>query len=357
MIDVKPLIDETLPDAEQVVRARFPASAMDVLRMEMRNPMRKVCAEAGDIAYDNGRPVCFQACILRRLYLKQEEIVGKVGGMTCIREDADVSALIDVRAAACQVRAGSRMGFGNSQNRESARIAHRAKNTVEGPESCTRYQWRAVRPLECLVYFVRRKLLKAEVPSWKDFSTLGSAGFETKCGGLTIQRIMEVKPDFYDVLMKRYLETNKGLVCSRTAEEIEWIFGERIRRGETVVLGVFDAQGPLGYILMAGGKTAKRWQIHDWFAVGNDRKTLESLLKTGCAFLKRKTPAMMLEVCGFPSGVQDLLKSHLPHVRQIGHNTFSCGSREPGLREQFGKMSTGELPCWFFGPYDGDICF
>lgn len=357
MIEIKPLTEDTLEDAKIVVRSRFNESAVEILYKEMRNPLRSRCAEAGDIAYDNGRPVCFQACILRRLYLKQEEIVGKVGGMTCIREDADVSALIDVRAAACQVRAGSRMGFGNSQNRETARIAHRAKNTVEGPESCTRYLWRAVRPLECLAYFVRRKLLKAEVPSWKDFSTLGCAGFETKCGGLTIRRIMEVKSDFYDVLMKRYLETNRGLVCSRTAEEIEWIFGERICRGETVVLGAFDAHGPLGYILMTGGKTAKRWQIHDWFAVGNDRKTLESLLKTGCAFLKRKTPAMMLEVCGFPSGVQDLLKSYLPHVRQIGHNTFSCGSKDPELRERLRKMASGELPCWFFGPYDGDICF
>ena len=41
------------------------------------------------------------------------------------------------------------MGFGNSQNAETARIAHRAKNVVEGPESCTRVLWRAVRPLEC----------------------------------------------------------------------------------------------------------------------------------------------------------------------------------------------------------------
>lgn len=357
MIEVKPLTEATREDAKQVIRDRFDESACELLDMEMRNPLRSRCAEAGDIAYDDGRPVCFQACILRRLYLGSEEVVGKVSGLTCVREGADVSALIDIRAAACKVRAGSRMGFGNSQNAETARIAHRAKNVVEGPESCTRVLWRAVRPLECFAYFVRRKLLKARMPAWKSYSTLGSAGFETKCGGLEVRRVMEVKPEFYDVLMKRYLETNEGLVCSRTAEEIEWIFGERIRNGQVVVLGAFDATGPVGYILLNGGAWAKRWAIHDWFAIRNDVLALRTLLDAACRFLKSATPAMMLECKGFPPFVQSLLKNHLPHVRQIGHNVFSCGSREPELREKLRKMATGELTCWFFGPYDGDICF
>ena len=357
MIEVHSLADETRSDAAAVVLDRFPKGALSVLDKIMRNPARDVHAGAGAIVYDDNRPVCFEAMILRKLHLDSKFIWGCVGGMTCIKKGAAPEALIDLKRAIRTPTEWNRISFANSQNAESAHISRKTKSLLAGPESCTRHLWRAVRPLECLAYFVRRKLLKARLPAWKSFSTLGSAGFETKCGELTIRRVMEVKPEFYDVLMKRYLETNKGLVCSRTAEEIEWIFGERIRRGETVVLGAFDAKGPCGYILMTGGKVAKRWQIHDWFAVDNDRKILEALLKTGCAFLKKKTPAMMLEVCGFPTCVQDLLKKYLPHERPIGHNTFSCGSKESELREKLRAMVRGEEPCWFFGPYDGDVCF
>lgn len=328
-----------------------------VLDKIMRNPAREVSEGAGVVVYDGNQPVCFEAMILRRLYLGTQFIWGCVGGMTCIKKGAAPETLIDLKRAIRTPTEWNRISFANSQNAESAHISRKTKSLLAGPESCTRFLWRAVRPMECLAYFVRRKLLKVGLPNWKAFSTLGSVGFETKRGELTIRRVMEIKSDFYDVLMKRYLETNKGLVCSRTAEEIEWIFGERIRAGETVVLGAFDSHGPSGYILMTGGETAKRWQIHDWFAVDNDRKTLESLLKVGCSFLKWKTPAMMVEVCGFAASVQDLLKAYLPHVRPIGHNAFSCGSKEPQLRERLRAMVKGEEPCWFFGPYDGDVCF
>lgn len=357
MIEVHSLTDETRSDAAAVVLDRFPKGALAVLDKIMRNPARGVHAGAGAIVYDDNRPVCFEAMILRRLYWGAQFIWGCVGGMTCIKRGAAPEALIDLKRAIRTPTEWNRISFANSQNAESAYITRKNKHRVEGPESCTRYLWRAVRPLACLAYFLRRKVLKAAMPAWKGFSTLGSAGFETKCGGLTIRRVMEVKPEFYDVLMKRYLETNKGLVCSRTAEEIEWIFGDRIRNGQIVVLGAFDAVGPVGYVLLNGGAWAKRWAIHDWFAVRNDLATLESLLDVACHFLKKKTPAMMLEVKGFPPFVQPLLRRYLSHVRQIGHNVFSCGSKEPELREQLRKMVAGELPCWFFGPYDGDICF
>lgn len=351
------LSEETLSEVERVVLDRFPASALDVLSKIMKNPSRKIHKEAGFVVYDKESPVCFEAMILRRLYWGSQFVWGCVGGMTCIKKGAAPEALIDLKRAIRTPTEWNRISFANSQNAESAHISRKTKSLLAGPESCTRYLWRAVRPLACLAYFARRKLLKAGMPAWKGFSTLGSAGFETRCGELAIRRVMEVKSEFYDVLMKRYLETNKGLVCSRTAEEIDWIFGERIRRGETVVLGAFDAKGPCGYILMTGGEAAKRWQIHDWFAVRNDMVVLEMLLGTACRFLKKQTPAMMLEVSGFPMFAQALLKKYLPHIRQLGHNAFSCGSKEAELREKLREMVQGDLPCWFFGPYDGDICF
>lgn len=356
MTKVRPLTNETQIDAAIVVRNRFPEEAIAVLDKILSNPARNIRTEAGVIVYENNQPVCFEASILRRLYYDSQFVWGSVGGMTCIKRDAAVEALIDLKRSVQVPTEWNKILFANSQNVESAYIAKRNKFRVMGPESCTRFRWRMIRPLECLAYFVRRKLLKGEVPAWKDFSTLNSAGFVAKYGELTIRRLMEIKSDFYDILMTRYLERNKGLVCSRTAEEIEWIFGERIRRGESVVLGVFDDRGPFGYIVIDGKKSSKRWIILDWFAVDNDLNALESLLAVACKFLKRYTPAMLLEVCGFPLFAQSVLKKYLPHIRRLDNNTFSMGTRDAALRERFRDMVAGRDACWFFGPYDGDAC-
>ena len=355
-----PLVSATYNDAKTVVLARFGGEAVSVLDAVMCNPLRKLCPDAGDIVYDDGTPVCFQACMLRRLYNGKTEVFGKVAGLTCLKSDAPAESYIDVKIAANRPRHGSVIGFGNSQNAESAYSAHRMaskKNptTFEGPESCARFLWRVVRPLECLAYFIRRKIFKAGLPKWKEFSTLSSADYEVKRGELSIRRLMEIKPEFFDVLMAEYLKTNEGLVCSRTAEEVEWIFGERVKNGQCVLLGAFKDGKPVGYIVARSKPDAKRWQILDWFALEDSPKILESLLAELCVFLKRKTPAMMLEVIGFPTAAQPILKRYLPHERQTGHNVFSWGSSNKEFRESV--LPIIDTPkSWFFGPYDGDEC-
>lgn len=359
-MDTKPLTEITYTDAAEVILDRFGEGALHVLDLVMRNPLRKLCPDAGDIVYDDGKPVCFQACMLRRLYNGKTEVFGKVAGLTCLKTGAPAEAYIDVRIAASRPRHGSVIGFGNSQNAESAYSAHRMaskKNptTFEGPESCTRFLWRAVRPLECIAYFIRRKIFKAGLPNWKEYSTLSSADYEVKYGELVIRRLMEIKPEFFDVLMAEYLKTNEGLFCSRTAEEVEWIFGERVKNGQCVLLGAFKEGNPVGYIVARSKPDAKRWQILDWFALENSSKILESLLAELCIFLKRKTPAMMLEVIGFPTAAQPILKRYLPHVRQTGHNAFSWGSGNKEFRESVMPI-IDTSKSWFVGPYDGDEC-
>lgn len=359
-METKGLTEKTYDDAKSVMLDRFDESALSVLDAVMKNPLRKICEDAGDIVYDNGVPVCFQACMLRRLYLGGKEVFGKVAGLTCLKNGAPPEAYLDVRAAAAKQRAGSVMGFGNSQNVESAFAAHRLakkKNptTFEGPESCTRFLWRAIRPVDCFFYFIRRKILKGAMPNWKEFSTLSSADYEVKSDDLIVRRLMEVKSEFFDVLMVEYLKTNEGLVSSRMVEEVEWIFGRRIKNGQCVLLGAFNNEKPVGYIIARSKPDAKRWQILDWFALENSSKILEPLLAELSRFLKRKTPAIMLEVIGFPTAAQSILKCYLSCQRQIGHNVFSWGSSNKDFRE-------GILPIidtsksWFFGPYDGDEC-
>ena len=359
-METKGLTEKTYDDAKAVVLDRFDESAVAVLDAVMKNPMRKICEEAGDIVYDNGVPVCFQSCMLRRLYLGDKELFGKVAGLTCLKKGAPVEAYLDVRAAAMKPGVGSTIGFGNSQNAESAFVAHRLakkKNptTFEGPESCTRFLWRAIRPFDCLMYFVRRKVLKGALPDWKEFSTLSSANYEAKRGNLTIRRLMEVKAEFFDVLMAEYLKANEGLVCSRTAEEVEWLFGERIKKGLCVALGVYKDEEPVGYIIARSNSFARRWQILDWFALGNKSEFLEASLAELCVFLKRNTPAMMLESVGFPMWVQPLLMRYLSHKRELGHNAFSWGCGYKDFRESVLPIIDSPKS-WFFGPYDGDEC-
>ena len=359
-METRPLSELNYNDAKSVVLNRFDEGAVRILDQIMRNPQRKICPDAGDIVYDEGVPVCFQTVMLRRVYLKAREVFGVVNGLTCLKKGAPPEAYIDLRIASRKPRGGSMFGFGNSQNQESSFAAHRLaikKNATlfEGPTSCTRLLWLAVRPIECAMYFFRRKIVKASLPRWKEFSTLSSVDYEVRRGDIEIRRLKEVKPEFFDVLMSRYIETNEGLVCSRTAEEIEWIFGERISSGQCVLLGAFKGGKPVGYIIARSRPDAKRWQILDWFAIENDPLMLEPLLSELCIFLKRKTPAMMLESIGFPMWVQPLLTRYLPHKLELGHNAFSWGSGDKEFRES--ALSIINSPkSWFFGPYDGDEC-
>ena len=356
----EPLVETTFNDAKSVVVDRFGMGALPVLERVMKNPLRRLCPDVGDVVYDGNEPVCFQAMMLRRLYLGDKELFGQVGGLTCLKNGAPAEAYLDVRAAAAKPRHGSVIWFGNSQNAESAKAARiwaRRKKPVvfEGPESCLRFLWRAIRPIECAAYFLRRKVLKKALPQWKDFSTLGSAGYCVTRGNVEIHRLMEVSPDFFDVLMNEYVKTNDGLVCSRTAEEVGWIFGDRIKDGRCVALGAFSKNRPAGYIVARSDCKAKRWQILDWFALRNEECILEALLSEICRFLKRKTPAMMLESGGFPMYIQSLLMKYLPHKREIGHNVFSWGSGSKEFRES--ALPIIDTPqSWFFGPYDGDEC-
>ena len=359
-METRPLDELNYDDAKSVVLDRFDEGAVCILNQVMRNPLRRICPDAGDIVYDEGAPVCFQAVMLRRAYLKTKDVYGIVNGLTCLKKGAPAEAYIDLRLASRKSRGVSLFGFGNSANAESAyaasRVARKKSPTLFiGPESCTRFLWRAVRPLECLMYFIRRKIFKAGLPNWKEFSTLSSAGYEVKHRELVVRRLIEVKPEFFDVLMAEYIKTNEGLVCSRTAEEVEWIFGERVKNGQCVLLGAFRDGNPVGYIIARSKPDAKRWEIMDWFALENSPQILEPLLAELCRFLKRKTPAMMLEAIGFPTAAQPILGRYLSHARQVGHNVFSWGSGNKEFREGVLQI-IDTSKSWFFGPYDGDEC-
>lgn len=347
---------DTREDAFGLIRGRFGESACGVAEKVLQNPAHKGGVSCGCIGYKDDRPVCMQAEMLRTMYVGMRKINGLVGGLTCkVKKGCPLSILLETINHAADVGQDYLIAFGNSCCGETARLNEASGDTL-GPKTCTRYLWRAIRPVECGMYFIRRKLLKWDAPQWKEFSTLSSLGFEKEYAGLIIRRLIDVKPVFFDALMSEYVKTNEGVVCSRTAEEIEWIFGEHIRNGQCVLLAAFKAGKPVGYIIIKVSRTAKRCLIYDWFALKNNENTLEALLCTGCTYLKKYTPAMMLEVCGFPTWIQPLLKRYLPHERPVGNNVFAWDSRDKTFRDNVLLPLIDSPKSWFFGPYDGDLC-
>jgi len=353
---IKPFCEETLDDALDLVEARFGRGACAQARKILRNPLRKLCADAGAIGYRDGRPVCFQSAMLRRCYFGKKELLAVVGGMTCkVEKGCPASLLLETIARAEAPRLGSALNFGNSCCQATASLDEEGGGS-RGPESCTRYLWRAIRPLACLSYAVRRKVLKASVPKWPAFNTLGTIDFSFSDECWTVRRNGIGDLAFLTPLMRRYLAFNKGFVCSRTEEEVVWMYGERIANGQAVVLSAADSAGEAqGFIIFGSNAAARRWIVMDWFAIRNDVRCLEVLLKAACRFLKLQTPAMMLEAGGFPTLVQPILQKYLPYVRETGVNAFSWGTADEALKMQL-ERTLDASESWFFGPYDGDLC-
>ena len=350
--EYKPFTEETLADALKVVGERFAPPAIEMTKRILRNPLRKVCADAGTIGYRDGRPVAFQAAMLRRLYFGRKPILGVVGGMTCkVKKACPLSVLLETIDRAAAPRAGSVMNFGNTCGMETSQMDEAGGGHV-GPESCHGYLWKAIRPLKLLAYLLRTKVLKCKCVDEKDYRC--EVDFHKRAGEIEIKRLREVSPSFFDVLMAEYLKTNEGLVCSRSAEEIDWIFGDRIRSGKCVVLAAYKASAPIGYIILTthGGKF---WGCGDLFALRNDANITRLMIKTACKFL-RCTPAIIFKLRGFSSSIRSTLISILPHFRREPFNAFSWSLYDKSLEQSLLPVidTSGS---WFFGPYDGDSCF
>ena len=352
--EYKSFTEETLDDALTVIRDRFSPAAVEIARKVLRNPLRKLCPDAGTVGYRDGRPVCFQATMLRRLYYGKKEIFGQVGGLTCkVKKGCPLSVMLETIERAEKPRLDVTISFGNSCCASTANM-DKCKGGVVGPESCSHSLWCPIRPLNCLWYVLRRKALKLDVPRWAPYDTRVTSRYEQTIEGLSIRRESVVSSSFFDTMMSQLLDQNEGLVCSRSAEEVDWMFGSRIMSGQAVLLCAYRAAVPAGYIIVGSDETARRWRILDWIAVRNDEGVLEALLKVAKRFLRQHTPGFMLEVRGFPAFAQTLLRRHLPFVQQRGVNFFTWSFLPERGSEVF-RGSVYSTRSWFFGPYDGDL--
>ena len=353
--EYKPLTWETLEDALTLVRARFPASAVDIVRRALCNPSLKNGDSIGMIGYRDGRPVALQMEMLRWLHFAGRRILGVIGGMTCKAvRGCPLSVMLETVDRSYAAVKDVQVFFGNTCCSATAQLDAQSGSRT-GPDSCTRHRFAVLRPLRFVAYLVRRKILKLPIPDWAS-ALPDNSGLSFTAGKIRIVRLDGFDTVLFGDFWESYLKRCEGLVLSRSVEELRWLFGDRVRSSRCVILGAMREDRLLGYVILtAESDAARRWAIGDLIAIGNDASVIGVLLKGAKKFLKCKTPAMLLETIGFPTFIQPMLGRHLPYSRSAGCNFFSYAFADTEVRSKCEKVLDSPQS-WFFGPYDGDMC-
>ena len=313
--------EHTLADARQVVSDMFSPEACPILDKMLANPLRKELGErvAGEIAYQDGCPMAFQGAVLRRLYLGHEPIIGIVGSTLCSRPETSPVLLMQLMKATIKPRGGGVLFFANTANVASMKMNRMLGVKGGGPVTCERIRF--------AVTWAPR-FLRWACP---------------KCKAKIYQGINQSE---FDSFWRRYLAGNVGLVASRSAEELNWMFGEGIASGDTILLGHSDEEGLDGYIVLRSTHGGKRWMVMDWIAVRDDEKVLAYLMKSAVRFIRRETSAVFLEMVGFPEAADRIAAMSMAFVRRATNNSYLW--QFVSGREDVPQGS------WFYGPYDGD---
>lgn len=350
-----PFTEETLDDALSIVRVRFGEGACSQARLLLRNPCRGLCPSAGDIVYDANRPEGFQAAILRRGYIDNLPFIGVVGGMLAMHEGASPVLLLALMKKTIASRGGSILFFANTSIPVSMKMNRMLGVTGKGIPSCGVVRFAVVR-LGSFVNFVLKGCLPGILVGFGNLLGMLMVPFfyRRSRSSTSGEELREFSSGLFDVFWARYLEGNDGVVLSRTTEELEWAFGEDVRKGRDVLLVRRDASGLVGYVILrAKDEAQRRWLVVDWIALKNDRAVLSDLLKDAVRWLRKHSHAVFLESIGFRMDVQDVIHRHLPFTRKAPNNTTIFKAGRDDLREALSKAGTKG---WFFGPYDGDRC-
>ena len=354
-MDIRDYTEQTFDDAKEIVKARFGDGACFLLRKLLDNPLRSLFPSAGDIAYRDGKPIVFQAAILKRLFLRQTEVLGIVGAMLCKIPKAPLRYVLSVTERTYISRAGSKMMFGNTVMPVSAGISL-VSNSTAGPESCENIRFCVIRLGGFLNFVTHGKLPSFMVWLLDGLWLWGTKIFDGSKGMVCVRRIMSLDETAMDDFWKRYLASNKGLVCSRTKKELNWVFGEGIKNGTAHFL-VLEKEGQLcGYVVLKrmSEDLSSRWMVVDWIAERDDRELLIELLAGAKRHLQTVQGAAFVEIIGYPMFVQDVIREVFPYHRKAQSNSFTCRIDDASFRQEFNRVKDVS---WFFGAYDGDRCF
>ena len=319
--EIKAFDETTLDDAKAVVSEMFSPAACSILDKMLANPLRSELgvSSAGEIVYQDGKPVAFQGAILRRLFMAQSPIVGVVGSTLCSKPETSPVLLMSLMKATIKPRGGSELFFANTANPVSMKMNRLLGIKGTGPETCARLRFALTWVPPCL---------------------------QPLCPRPRSRRLMPLDAEVFNSFWSRYLAGNRGLVSSRTAEELNWMFGDGLSSGETVAFGEFKEGELLGYIVIHSTHNSHRWMVFDWIALNDDRAVLRRLLTSAVRFARRETSAVLFEMAGFSDIADKIAASVLPFRRKTSNNSYLWR-----FRDGQGSVPEGS---WFFGAYDGD---
>ena len=354
MTGLRPYTEETFSDACEVSFARFGESVRSQMERVLANPLRRVCAEAGDVAYENDVPVGFQSAILRKLYMRRTPLLGVVGGMLAMKEGASPVLLLQLMKKTVAPRGGSVLFFANTSNSQSMKLNQVLGVKGQGPESCACIRWRPIHWGDFADIYLHGRLPRFMRSIGNMIGRMVDVLFFRRLRAKNTRpvRLLTLDHDLLDSFWNRYLAQNVGLVSSRTAKELCWLYGEGLANGRYVFLCRQDSKGLRGYVVLRRANTCVgRWMIADWIALDDDADVLSDLLNDAVRFLRGQADAAVLESVGFPPRVQFIIHRHLPFTRLCANNTFIFQPTDDTMAFDF-TSGTG----WFFGPFDGDRC-
>ena len=355
----------TSQDARAIVSEVFRPSVCNLLDFIEKNPVEGELnvSQWGDVAYRGDEAIGFQAAVHRKIYYQQMPYIAFVGSTFCLRRAESPVVAYELNKRTLKRSSEGVMSFGNTACKAAVRLLKASGTRYQkGPDSydyrlwCCISWWRRTRAVGCHYLGAILRRLTGYVLCSKAYRKLPWKAFvlETKLGRIRRERTVDCAR--VEKFWQRYIVTNKGLVSSRSAAEIKWIYGDAIDVGKLVFLTMEDKEGVVGWIVLRPSeKSLGRWSIYDWIALDNNKDRLEQLLIGAKMFLKRCTPAWYFEAHGFPDGVQPMLRRQLPNRIWKPGDVFVCSFWNEEFKQ---KVKSLDYPdSWFFGIYDGDAAW
>lgn len=345
MICCKPYTEATAADFRGLFADRFDADA-SILDEVLANPARADRPETGLIAYgERGEVVGVMGMMPRVVYWRQTRQMAAAAVAMAVRKDADRSFFTDfIRDAVVATKADIMVA--NTTIPGSRKRFREAIGISDGPASCAAIRERVLHGR--LGRLLRALRGRRSLPDG-NVRIMASEGVE-------FARERTIDAPAFDRFWTRYLETNRGLVSSRTAAELGWIFARGLASGETVLVTARRNGALVGHLFCRRtDETASCWRIADMIAVDNDLAVLDALISATERFLRRFTPAACFQVTGFPQGVQPLLERRFPASHPIGFNKCVWKCLNENAESLLGGW-TDDGRSWYGCPYDGDMC-
>ncbi len=355
MEDIRPFDKTTLDDALSIVGDRFNESACRQVRKLLRNPMLKTCPDTGDVAYEDGCPVVFQAAVPRRGYLLDKPFLGIAGGLLASKRGASPVSVFSLMEKTNAPRHGSVVVFGNTAIPVSMKLNRMLGVDGVGCPSCGVVQFAVLRFGRFLNFCAHGRLLPFLVRVIDWLGVLVRPFFFRRERSHTVgSRLETFDAKQFDTFWSEYVKKNDGVALSRTAEELDWMFGEDLSSGRNLLFTRQNGDRLCGYIVVRAMNAERtRWMIADWIALANDKAVLSDLLRDAVRGLRRIRSAAFLECIGFRMDVQEVIHRHLPFKRKAPNNSTNYKAHTPEMKRAFEDANKAG---WFFGPYDGDRC-